>query len=220
MKILIVGSSVNIIPQSWTEFFKQYSGYEIVNLSLVGVGNSFIHQNIILEVSQRSYDLVLPIWNNYKWVDFRNGYYEINPHYLHGNNSNKHFIRQDWMHYNTEITNPRINELKKTLFETHKHFHSESLLIETTLINIISTQSFLKANDIPYLHCFYRKFPMLKRFEKLNQLIDHSTVYPINLYNMARKNNWWDNSHPNNMANQKFAKDLYDYINTKNLIKS
>ena len=118
MKILVAGSSINIGPNAWPAYLQKKLDCEIINLSLVGAGNYYIQHTIISELSERSYDLVIPFWNNYLWVDFRNiGHHqEENP--LNTLNPHKHLLKRNWIHYNSNL--PVVGESKKHLYKIYK----------------------------------------------------------------------------------------------------
>ena len=219
MKILVVGSSINIGSAAWPNQLQRLLNCEVVNLSMVGSGNTYVHHTIISEISQREYDLVIPMWNNYLWVDFRNAFHRQEENPLHNLNPNKHLVKKDWMFSKTRLFSRDYQNKKAQLYKLYYEFHDNSLQMESTLINIISTQSVLQSNNIPYLHCFYRRQRQLKRFDNLYKLIDYENTYPVNLYNLAVENNWWDGDHPMANAHSLYAQELANYINTKNLAK-
>ena len=187
---------------------------------MVGSGNHYTHHTIISEISKRKYDLIIPMWNNYLWMDFRNAFHERHEEPLHNLNPHKPLVNTNWMFDKTELIDPEYQTKKNLLYQLHHQFYDKSLKLESTLINVISTQGVLEANHIPYIHCFYRKFKQLNRFENLYKLINQENVYPINLYNLALENDWWDGDHPMVNAHRAYAADLAEYISTKNLAKS
>jgi hypothetical protein len=212
MKILVVGSSINIGSAAWPNQLQKILDCQVVNLSMVGSGNTYTHHTIISEISKRDYDLVIPMWNNYLWMDFRNATHRRCEDPLDNLNPHKHLVNTSWMFDKTELLGPEYQNKKNLLYQLHHQFYGKSLYLESTLINVISTQGVLEANHIPYIHCFYRKLKPLKRFENLYQLINQENVYPINLYDMALENNWWDGDHPTANAHEPYAVELAEYI--------
>lgn len=218
MKILVVGASINLGSGAWPAQLQKTIDCEIINLSIVGAGNAYIHDTTILELSQRQYDLVIPVWNNFKWVDFRNSQHQQHLDPLNNLNPHKHLISTNWLGSHTRLVNDQSHNQKELLYSTYHYFYDNHAKIESTLLNIVSLQGVLKSRNIPYIFSFYKKLRQLKRFEHLYNLIDFSNVHDKNLYNIARENDWWDGKHPTGNAQKFYADTIADRINTMNLI--
>jgi hypothetical protein len=88
-------------------------------------------------------------------------------------------------------------------------------------MKMISLQSYLKVNNIPYVFCFTRHFKEFSRFDHLNKQIDRSRLSNTYLWDIATKNNYWtlsDNPgqfpHPGPEAQTLFAQAMIPYIDT------
>lgn len=214
MKILVSGPSVNLGSFAWPKFMEKTIDCGIVNLSMVGCGNQFIHDTVTLELSKRSYDLVIVTWTYFKRVDFRNKFFTppepfdtLNPHY--------DLLPKDWMFRASDLKHEHLSPMKENLYNHHALFHNNHMLLQQTLLNVISLQSILKSHNIPYLFTFYKKVNKLPRFENLYNMIDWDNVLPHHLYHIAKDNNWWFNNHPTQEAHEYYSSLISNKIQKK-----
>jgi hypothetical protein len=189
-----------------------------------GCGNTYIHDSIISAVSKESYDLVIVMWTDFKRLDFKISEQQrsakvgdedltINPY--------RNYIERDWISPWSTFRNPVMHQRVQNLFDQQYSFSSNNSLIYSNLIKIISLQSVLKAQGIPYVFCFYKKPVGFHRFANLYNMIDQTKVHDKHLYTLAKQNDWWDPviAHPTGSAYQLYADLLVEFIDKENLVR-
>jgi hypothetical protein len=227
MKILVCGTSTAMGNttriKSWVYYLQQKLDCEVVNLSRVGCGNTYIHDSILAEITERPYDLVLVSWTAAKRMDFRT-FKEHNPIDWSnlGGNPHLHLLQKDWLFPHTVFADEKINQLRQNVYDNYfPIIPRPDELHQMTLLKILSMQSVLKSYGVPYVFIFYRKLIQLKKFNNYYKKIDWNNVHDKNLFLLAKHNNLWDNKsyHPTNEAHKIYADLMYDFLSTKNLIK-
>jgi len=236
MNILVNGSSVSRGPGSWPYVLQDHYGADIVNLSQVGSGNTYIHETTIAELSQRKYDLVMIQWTESNRIDYKvknidlfnqsifTSKYQSEHNDWKGKKifpvNDQDYIEQDWIFSCGYVKNHERGMLKSA-FEDYYRYSGAAEQSYHRLIKIISLQSYLKVNNIPYLFCFTRHFTTLPRFEHLNKQLDQSLMCSTYLWDIATKNNFWTVSnnpgqfpHPSPEAQTLFAQAMIPYIDT------
>lgn len=226
MKVLVNGTSVNIGPVSWPSHLQKKLNCEIVNLSRAYAGNTYIHDSTLEEISLRSYDLVIINWTFFGRVDFKTKFNILPNDEYTLKNPNYESLQKNWLFAKQPIDDPLVADEVTQLI---KHYDSicnnKRLSVPDTLYKIISLQSILKCQNIPYIFSFY--FNMNDTFRQrqpsLCQMVDWDNVHSEYLHDIAKNNGWWDpndgDGHPTEPAHQYYADLLLEHINTKNLIK-
>ena len=227
MKILVNGTSVNIGPHTWPNHLQKKLNCEIINLSRGYAGNTYIHDSTLSEISERTYDLVIINWTFFGRADFKTKYLIPPTDEWTVSNPNYHLLQKNWLFGKQPNDLGEIANYTDPLIKHHELVCNNKILsVSNTLTNVISLQSILKSQNIPYVFSFYfdTHQTFTSRYPRLCQMIDWDHVHPYFLHSIAKNNNWWDDSdndgHPTEQAHQYYADLLLDHINTKNLIKS
>lgn len=222
MKILVNGTSVNIGPDTWPNHLQEKLNCEIVNLSRGHAGNRYIHDSTINEISQRSYELVIINWNYFGRVDFKTQWDCIPKDEYTVSNPNYSLLDKKWYFGDPKFEDAELQQITNTAKEYYEKVSgSKNLMIEATLIHIISLQSILKAQHIPYIFTFYGSTTAYQhRFPELWAMIDQSCIVDMDLHDVAHKNGWVWEDHPTYPAHAMFTDLLIQHLNTKNLVKS
>ena len=233
MKILVCGSSV-VMPdlssawtqRTWIHYLQQKLNCEIVNIARSGCGNQYIHDAVLAEVTERSYDLVLVSWNLGGRVEFRTSHnLTLFDWDKSGGNPHQKYMQTDWIWPHTPdniMPFERAVEYKKNLFKSRfdivpKYETNQQI----TLTHVISLQSTLKSYGVPYTFAFYRPLLQLKRFKSYYDKIDWNYVHPDNLYRVSKNMKMWDKEtlHPTDEAYRWYSDEMYKFLNDRNLIK-
>lgn len=214
MKVLVIGPSITVEPDTWPSFLRESLNCELVNLSRTGCGNDYIFEAALTELSQRSYDLVIISWTDFNRVEFKT-HFKIPPAELDTIfNTNAELLQPDWIFNN----NMNYNEEVRQLYQSWARVcYDSDRMYQTMLLKIIALQGFLKSKQIPYAFLFYSRPVGLKRFANLYDQIDWNYVHHQHLYQIAKKNNWWKDRHPTTQAHQAYSHRLLDFIHIKNL---
>ena len=230
MRVLVCGTSIALPvswgQRTWVHYLKQRLGCEMVNLSRVGCGYDYIHDSIATEVIERDYDLVIVSWSSFNQVlEFKTRVgLQLYDWDIIGGNVDSDKLQNDWMwDHIPDSVFEHENELsmKKNLFPSYAALApTMESRIQSNLLRVISLQNTLKALDIPYMFTFPRKLLRLKRHERFHAQIDWSQVDSHHLYTDARRMRHWENNHPTEAAYQWYADRVYEFLSTKNLIKT
>ena len=232
MKILVCGSSTSMPDMSadwtqktWVYHLQQKINCEIVNVSRVGSGGQYMHDAVIAEVTDRSYDLVIVTWNVADRVEFRTNYdLPIEDWIRHGGNPHTKYMQSDWIWSHTpdkimpnQAAIDNKNGLIKYRLNTLPKYETNH---QSMLTQVISLQSTLKTYNIPYVFAFYRKLLMLKKFNNYYKKLDWDNIFEHNLYAKAKVLGLWDNksSHPTEDAYRWYSNEMVKYLNKRNLI--
>jgi hypothetical protein len=225
MNILVNGGSISQGPGSWPYLVQEHFNADIVNLAQAGSGNSYVCQTTIAELAQRNYDLVLVQWTPFIRFDYKVKNIELfnntifTSDYQSNHNdwpgkvihpiNDQDLVEKDWIFGGGRAMNhdPDI-ELTDAFLGFYKYAGPSEYMYHALML-IISLQSYLKVNKVPYLFCFGREWKLFDRFKHLNDQIDQSNVFTKEyIYTLAEKNQWHDTDghHPNLQAHQEFAK--------------
>jgi hypothetical protein len=209
MNILINGGSLSRGPTSWPYIIQKHFNSKLVNLAQAGSGNTYMHETTISELAQRKYDLVLIQWVPFIRIDykvqnielFNNTQYTSNYQYKQNDWPRKiiypvndqDYVEKDWI-FSCGYAVNKDNDLNLIrAFEDYYYYTGPSEQIYHLLIKMISLQSYLKANSIPYLFCFGRKFKTFDRHSHLFNQLDMNHMYVDQfLLDIAENNNMWD----------------------------
>lgn len=224
MNILVNGASVSRGPDSWPYLVQTHFDADIVNLSQAGAGNTYIHETTIAELAQREYDLVIVQWTTFQRFDykvkdirlFNNTIYTSKYQSEHNDWPGKkifpvndqNFVEKDWAFGCGYVVNNDKDQNLRSAFKEFYNYTGSAEQVYHTLMKIISLQSYLKVNNIPYLFCFGRPFKLLDRFEHLNKQLDYSYIFTDQyVIDIAKNNNFWDKEglHPSAEAYKIFA---------------
>lgn len=191
MKLLINGICKSRGPGSWPYPLQEMLGCDLVNLSLAGVGGNYIHETTINELLKRSYDLVIIQWNTSHHTSFKVD--DITKYADSKNTSLYQASVNDWPEKIIEPVNDQDYVEKNWIMGTgHEHEPLDSVgkffsvyrgavkykqLVERDLIRIISLQSFLKCQQIPYVFTYGETIHKWKQYEHLYEKIDWSNWY-------------------------------------------
>jgi hypothetical protein len=229
MNILVNGASISRGPDTWPYFLKDLLKCELVNLAMAGCGNTYIHETTISEISQRKYDLVLVMWAECGRMDFRVD--DISKFSDSHNTSIYQSAQNDWpskivypiddqdyVEKNWIFSLGSLRGTKDSVSEIFQPCHAvtgHKEILKSEYIRMISLQSVLKENNIPYMFMHWRPIRKFSRFEHLYNLIDWSNVYQEDcLEDIAQRNNWIaeDGKHPNTDGHRYYANLLYQRI--------
>lgn len=222
MKILVNGGSLSRGPGSWPYVVQQELNADMVNLSQAGAGITYVHESTIAELCRRKYDLVLLQWPpairlDYKVKDidqfnqtiFTSNYQSQQndwPEKVVYPINDQDYVEKDWVFGCGYILNH--DQSLKTLFDPLYTHTSHNEHMYHMLIKLVSMQSYLKLNNIPYLFLFTRSLKLLPRFDHLNQQLDQSNMFQdLHLPELSAELNSWDEDglHPGKHAYEVYA---------------
>lgn len=133
------GDELDNVYDAWPYKLAKLIDYDAVNLGQSGCSNTSILRRTIVEIAGAAndkYDLVAIGWTSagrVEWKDDIGTEYDLWPGYSgRGKFFHDHPWRNDWLDY--------INK-----------YHNSEYLYQQYLVNVISLQSYLKANNIPYV---------------------------------------------------------------------
>jgi hypothetical protein len=237
MKLLVNGSSISRGPLSWPYRVQQALDCDMVNLSMAGSGNTYIHEATVSELAQRKYDLVLLQWAPFTRFDFKvkdiglfkNTIYTSDCQIKQNDWPEKQvypvndqdYAEPDWVFgcgYGNQDKDPNLVRA----FEGFYHFAKPNEYMYHTLMKMISMQSYLKVNNIPYLFCFGRPFLYLEKHQHLTNQLDHDMMFTEQyLLGLAKEYDWFedDGAHPNAEAYECFAQALTEKIKCTHQLK-
>jgi len=229
MKILVCGASYMMGPTAWPLYLKNKLNCDLVNISRKGCGNIYIHDAVLSQICNFSYDLVIVSWTVDKKIEFRTTYNDDMPDIAEfGHGTYLGNLQKGWCFPHTKfskdlkIADTCVNEITAELFKTYFQVTANQELNHyNTLLKVLSLQSVLKSFEIPYVFNFYRPLLKLKKFNSCYEKIDWNNVHAQSLYHMAKKENSWypDSRHPRPEIQEQYANMMYDFIKTKNLTK-
>ena len=210
LKILVVGPSVTLGPEAWPNYIKNKLGCDLVNLSLIGAGNTYIHDTTIQEIARRQYDMVVVSWTYAQRWEFKTQHTAAVKEWQSLQNPHYDRLEKSWAFAHTDFADYTINSYREQLFRSHGALtNSRRLRLEATLIKIISLQSILKATGTPYLFTFYRPLAGYQiRFPELYAMLDWDNIMPEYLYTIAKNRGWIDIDHPSSDAHACYAELL------------
>jgi hypothetical protein len=195
MNILINGASVSYEPKNYTDYLRHYLDCKIVNISRKGAGCTYIHESTTEEILQRQYDLAIISWPAYlQRIDLR-----IAPEVIENKFSGKMYTsagqiqdniwakklnandentlsQKDWIfswgYHAPKLRTPDVEEL----FDPYYKYTSFQQHLVQSYVRIISLQSILKAQGIPYRFMFMKPLVGQQRYPYLYNSIDQTNV--------------------------------------------
>lgn len=220
--VLVNGASITRGPNRWPCYFQTATNCNLINLALSGCGHTYIHDNTVTELAQRSYDLVLVMWPESGRIDMRVG--DVDQFDSLRHTSLFESMQNDWPEKIVEPVNDQDYVQKDWIFSAgYLQHHQDAIaqvfepihkltthaqILESELIKIISLQAILKQQGTPYLFMFWQPFKRFERFNHYYNMIDWTNVYTDNyLESIAKQNNWIgeDSIHPSDEAHKVFA---------------
>jgi hypothetical protein len=229
MNILVNGSSFSRGEHGWPNRLQQQLGCGLVNLSVAGCGNSYIHETTINELAQRRYDKVIIMWTPFDRIDYKVNNVELfagttyNSTYQSRQNdwpakilhpvNDQDYVEKDWI-FGCGYINGEQDPALREAFHGYYKYTDRWTQIYSNLMRIISLQGFLKSIDQPYLFTFARQFREFPRYEHLYNLLDWENIYEIDLQAIAREHNWFDPDgiHPGPEAHNQYANAIADLL--------
>jgi hypothetical protein len=232
MKILVNGGSLSRGPGSWPYVLQKRFDSDLVNLAQAGSGNTYIHETTISELAQRQYDLVIIQWVPFIRLDFKvqnieqfknttytSKYQSVQndwPGKIIYPVNDQDYVEKDWVFGCGYAVNKDKDPAIVKAFEDYYYYIGPSEQLYHSLIKMISLQSYLKVNNIPYLFCFGRKFKLFDRHQHLFDQLDANNMYTDQfLLDIAEHNKMWDPIdplHPSEEAYRIYAELLVPQI--------
>jgi hypothetical protein len=232
-QVLVNGCSFSRGPNSWPYFLQKKIGFNLVNLAQAGAGNTYIHHSTVSELSLRKYDLVLIMWSGLNRIDVQVEDIELfdrTPHtskYQSARNdwaekivvpvNDQDYVEKNWVFGGGFVNSDPV--LKKTgLFDGFYRYCGLKQFLSSSLVHMISLQSFLKQQDIPYVFMFYNDYVDLLKTDSKYILLDQPNLFiDDNLNSLAHNNNSYDidNMHPGSFAHQIWADKLQNFLNCR-----
>jgi len=232
-QVLVNGCSFSRGPNSWPYFLQQQLGFDLVNLAQAGAGNTYIHHSTLSELAVRKYNYVLIMWSGLNRIDVQVedieqfGQSPGTSKYQSSQNDWPEKIvvpinDQDYVEKNWVFSGGFINgdtTIKKTgLFNGLYQYCGPKQFLSTSLIHMISLQSFLKQQDIPYVFMFYNDYIDLLKTDSKYALLDQKNLFIAkNINTLAHDNNSYDTDgiHPGSLAHEIWANELKEFLNCR-----
>ena len=229
MNILVNGSSFSQGEYSWPSLLQQELDCSLVNLSVAGCGNSYIHETTISELAQRRYDRVIIMWSPFDRIDFKvndidmfDGTTYTSEYQTTQNDwptkvihpiNDQDYVEKDWV-FGCGYLNKDPDPILKDLFSGYYRHTDRWQQFYSNMMRVISLQGFLKSVNQPYLFTFARQFRRFYRYEHLYNLLDWSNIYTVDLQSIARKNRWFaaDGIHPGIEAHKYYVKEIIKLV--------
>lgn len=202
------GDELDDIHNAWPYKLANLINYNVVNLGQSGISNTSILRRTIVELAglaNEKYDLVVVGWTSagrVEWKDDIGVEYDLWPGYAGRSKFlHDHPWRNDWLNY--------INK-----------YHNSEYLYQQYLVNVISLQSYLKANNIPYVmlnivNNEYYRSSSLKELGYLANEIDKNNFPGWDNYGMAEMAGSCPKGpggHPLELGHQRIAEKINEYI--------
>jgi len=234
MNLLLNGNCNSRGPDTWPYYLQGMLGCNLVNLSVAGAGNAYIHETTISELARRSYDFVLIMWGESihtgvrakgidRFSDSENtALYQSKQNDWPGKITypinDQDYVDKKWI-VNAGYLAGKQDSVAKFFQQYHDTVGFEQTL-ETDIIRQVSLQGYLKSIAQPYVFLYGRPYTKFKRFEHLYNLIDWSNFYQEHtLMQIASQNNnefmGIDNKYPNPVGQK-----IYAQVLSRHLIKS
>lgn len=237
LRVLVNGTCFCRGPDSWPYFLESSMQSNMVNLSVAGVGNSYIFETTMREVCRRPYDLVIVTWSTSHHIALRvddiNQFSDSKNTSFYQSSVNDwpekivHPINdQDYVEKNWIMNVGKMSGIKDTVsdffdnFQTYVKFPQS---LEQDLTHIISLQSFHKIKNIPYLFVYTRPIKQYERFRYLYDQIDWTKWYSkTTIVEIGQMNGGQYHSHDERGANTEghrlYANLLHEFIQTNIIV--
>jgi len=242
MKILVNGSSLSAQPDTWPYQLQKRLSCDMINLSMPGCGNDYVHDTTISQVALNSYDLVLIMWpmvptrtdwaidtvpllmDNTDSNGFVSEWYAANlvPE------SSRHHIERNWIFGMSHIidqhqqTPPERRSAVSNIFSEYYQHVRAPQLFRTSLLRTITLQNTLKQMAVPFVFMLNCQFDRLPRFAHINSLIDWDCYYTDqHLSDYAKQHGLIDPSDPLHVLEQahiEFADLLIEHLRDRNYV--
>jgi len=210
------GDELDDIYAAWPYRLASLLDYQVVNLGQSGCSNTSILRRTISEVvnTPESYDLVVIGWTSpgrIEWKDHVGVAYDIWPGFQ---------VRGDFF---------EMHPWREELVTYLNKYHNVEYLFEQYVINVLSLQSYLKANNISYVMLditgkdYYKKSSPPDT--QLIQQIDKNNFIGwgwdgVGMTEMAKGCPRGPKGHPLAEGHQKIANQIYTFINDNKVLNS
>ena len=232
-KVLVNGCSFSRGPNSWPYYLQEMCNFDLVNLAQAGAGNTYIQETTVSELSKRSYDYVIIMWSGLSRIDYKVADIDLFKDNKYTSKYQK--TKNDWP---SKVIIP-INDqdyvednwvfgcgmLNKDKFLTNINFFTSiykyvdyEQFVYHSLQKMISLQSFLKSQNIPYLFTFYQDYQQdLEQYTDLYGLLDQENMYHCeNIYRIAKSIKDIDETfHPKSASHQQWAELIKKVIDAR-----
>jgi hypothetical protein len=208
--------------------------FNLVNLAQAGAGNTYIQESTVEELSKRNYDYVIIMWSGLSRIDYKieninlliDSKYTSRYQKLRNDWEGKlitpvndqDYVDDNWV-FGCGVLNKELALTKTNIFNSiYKHLGYKQFVYHS-LQKMISLQSFLKAQNIPYLFTFYQDYlTELQIQPSLYNLLDQTNIYnKKNIFSIAKDFNDIDETlHPNTKTHFEWSKLLKEFIDATN----
>jgi hypothetical protein len=208
------GDELDDIYTAWPYRLASLLDYQVVNLGQSGCSNTSILRRTISEIanSAESYDLVVIGWTSsgrIEWKDHVGVAYDIWPGFQ---------VRGDFF---------EMHPWREELVTYFNKYHNVEYLFEQYVLMVLSLQSYLKANNIPYVMLdtsgkdYYKKSSIPDT--QLIEQIDKNNFIGwgwdgIGMTEIAKDCAFGKNKHPLSDGHKKIANYIYNFLNEKKII--
>lgn len=191
LRLLVNGTCLSRGPGSWPYFLESQLQAHMVNLSVAGVGNSYVFESTMRELCRRTYDLVVLTWSTSHHVAVRVDDIEqfrdskntslhqssVNdwPEKIESPVNDQDYVEKNWIMNVGSMTG--IRDSVSRFFDFYHTYVKFPQSLERDLTNIIAMQSFLRCQNTPYLFVYTRPIKRYQRFDYLYRQIDWSAWY-------------------------------------------
>ena len=230
MNILTNGCSFSRGPGSWPYLIADMNNANLVNLSQAGAGIDYITQTTISELNFRSYDLVCIMWTGPERTDIKiddisffsetiyTSYYQSKqndwPEKIIEPFDDQSIVEKNWV-FGCGHKNGDKHILESGLFtQLYKH-KNYAQHIEHLLFNMVSLQSYLKVNKIPYVFSFFKNYLKdIMQFPLFDSIDTSHLCLENNIFDLTQENKWLadDGLHPSEKAHKEYASILNKFI--------
>jgi hypothetical protein len=231
MKILTSGCSFSRGPTAWPNHVANLADADLVNLAQAGAGNTYISRSIIDELQNRTYDLVLVMWSGLERIDIQVSNIQQFSETIYTSDyqskqndwpekivypvNDQDYVQKNWV-FGVGHLNKDTALLKSKLFDNLYRYQDFDEHLQRSLYDMISLESYLKANSVPYVFSFYQNY-ITPRFDCL----DWDNIFnEDNIFDLTKTINEYDADglHPGARAQEEWANCLYRFLkNSKQL---
>lgn len=199
-KLLVNGCSFSRGPGSWPYHLAPMLDADLCNLAQAAAGNTYIRQSTIVELSQRTYDLVLIMWSGLERVDIQvedidffktpwTSKYQSTqndwPEKIVIPVNDQDYVEKNWVFGSGYASGDSFLK-KNDLFPGLYRYIGYQEHIRRSMIDMICLQDFLKARDIKYAFSFYIDYwSKLQSQQDLWPMLDRSRLISGDLKSFA-----------------------------------